>query len=273
MNESKEELKADFIPEIEVDPKNLPSRGLSYPANAKISYRTYMHGEVRKVSTSSLGIENSLNIAMSGIKASFGTDRLTLQDAVYIAIMRKVSTLNSMEFEVPYVCSKCKTTVSARFKHTDINFNDIDKRVESLPMFIELSGEEFQISPMTVKGYLDLKSGLYDGIIKGEGIDKVAVQAISVTNMDFKKAYDHLYALRDAEDIEVLEEIDKLVYHDLKPLETICRNPVNEKVCGTKNFIKLEGREALISPFRKPSKLVGTRIRFSSTPKSERTTD
>ena len=141
MNESKEESKdkdSKFIPDIEIDVSKLPSRGLSYPKNAKVKYRTYMHGEIRKASTSTLGIENSLKNAIDGIDASFGVNNLTLMDAIYISILRKVSTLNSMKFEVPFMCSKCSSMGKGRFSHTDIEFNDVNKDVESLPLYVTI---------------------------------------------------------------------------------------------------------------------------------------
>ena len=272
MPEQKENT-AKFIPEIELDVTKLPSRGLSYPTGAKVKYRTYMFGEIRKASTSTVGIEASLKLAMKGITASFGVKNLTIMDGLYIGILRKISSLNGLQFEVPYVCATCGKTDKGKFTQNDIKFNDIPDEVTELPICCEIDGKELQFKPMTVGDYLTMKAGTYDSIFRDEKLDKVAAHAICIKNMNFKEAYDLLYDLADTEDMEVITEIDKLLAHDIKPLDAICKNEIDGKVCGGKNSLKLEGREALISPFRNAEGATGTRIRFGVTSESEPTSD
>lgn len=265
--------ESNFLPKIEVDLALLPSRGLSYPTGSTITYRTYMHGEVREISTSTIGIDNTLKIAMKGVEASFGVDSLTLQDALYIAIMRKISTLNTIKLEVPFVCSKCEETQKMVFTEKDIEFKDISEEIKSLPFYITLADQELQIGPMTVKEYKDLKNGKYSDTIKGGEVDKVAAQAIMVKNLPFEKSYKLLYELTKKEDIQLVADVDKAMFHDLKPLKAICKNEVRGTSCKTQNSIKLGGRDALISPFRDSERTIGTRIRFGPTPKPECATD
>ena len=262
-----------FIPNIDINVEELPSRGLAYPKGAKVSYRTYMFGEIRQVSTSTVGVENSLKIAMEGIDADFGTENLTLQDGIYLAILRKISSLNSDKFEVPYICSKCGETSKGVFNHKHIEFNDISTEVESLPLFIDLKGKEVQISPMTIKDFMTLKSGAYDGIFKDGKIDRAATQAVTVKNMNFADAYNFLYEIKDPDDIDLITDIDKMLYHNVKRLSAVCKQEIKGKVCGTENFIKLEGQEALFSPFRKSKRTTGTRIRFRSASESKPSAD
>jgi len=265
--------ESTFLPEIEVDPKKLPSRGLAYPPSAKISYRTYSHGEIRVVSTSTVGIDNSLKNALSGITTSFGNDSLTLQDAVYISIMRKISTLNTMKFEVPFACSKCSEPDKKLFSEKDIEFEDISNEIESLPLEIEIQGKTLSISPMTVREFRDLKNGKYNAIIVGGEIDKVSAQAVMVKNLPFKESYELLYGVKDPEDMDLLDYLDKALYHDMKPLKATCRNEIKGVKCNTTNYIKLGGRDALISPFRESEGTPRARIRFKSASKPESSTD
>jgi hypothetical protein len=267
MNESK------FLPEIELDAAQLPSRGLAYPEGSKVYYRTYMHGEIRGVSTSTVGIENSIKTAMSGIRTSIGVRSLTLQDGIYIAILRKVSTMSGMKFEIPFMCTACDQKTNGVFTHTDIEFEDIDEQVETLPLYADMSGKEVEISPMTIGDYLDLKEGKYSSIIKGGIVDKAASQAIMIRNMDFSEAYKLVYELSDANDIAMVTELDKLLFHSVKDLKGICRSEVNGSKCGHVNMVKLGGMEALISPFRESKGITGTGIRFRPSPKPESTTD
>jgi len=265
--------ESKFIPEIELDVTKLPSRGLSYPTGTKIKYRTYTFGEVRKISTSNMSIESSLKMAIEGIETDFGAKNLTLMDALYIGILRKISSLTEMKFEVPYMCTKCKKAAKGVFNHNDITFRDIDKDVSSLPIYIDLGGKELAFSPMTVSDYFELTSGKHDDVFKDSKIDRVAVQAISIKNMSFKAAYEMLYKVNTPEDIELITEVDRLLLHDIENLKTTCRNNVEGKTCGGENSIKLEGREALISPFRSSEGTVRNRIRFSSTPKPQSISD
>ena len=83
--------------------------------------------------------------AISGIEASFGNDNLTLQDAIYISIMRKISTLNSIKFEVPFICTKCAEPDKKLFTEKDIEFDDISEEIESLPLTITIQEKELSI--------------------------------------------------------------------------------------------------------------------------------
>lgn len=264
MNESQKS-----IPEIELEVTSLPSRGLTYPKGAKLKYRTYTFGEIRKASTSTLRMESSIQLALDGVTASFNTKDLTLMDCLYIGILRKVSSLNGMQFEVPFQCTKCNEVAKNHFSQNDISFRDIPEEVTELPIVTTISGQELHFSPMTVGDYLTLKSGTHDGILKEGKVDRVSTQAISIKNMSFHKSYELLYSVTDLEEIEILTEVDKLLLHDIKPLNGVCNNKVEGKVCGEHNNIKLEGREALLTPFRSSEGSTRTRIRFGTTPKSE----
>lgn len=262
-----------FIPEVELDISKFPSRGICYPTGAKLKYRTYTFGEIRKVSSSNSGTLESIKLTLSGITADFNTNDLTLMDCLYVGILRKLSTLNTIKFEVPYICTKCKESSKGYFTQDDIEFRDLSDDITGLPLVCNVNKKDLHFSPMTVGDYLKLLSGTYDSVYKEGKVDRVAAQAITVKNMEFKEAYEFLYGLTNPEDVEVLTEIDKLLLHDIKPLKASCTNQIEGKTCMGENSIKLEGREALISPFRKSEKSVRNRIRFGITPKSESVPD
>ena len=261
------------IPKIDLDVTKLPSRGVPYPKGAQVSYRTYTFGEIRKASTSSVSTKAALKLALSGTTASFGARNLTLMDALYIGILRKVSSLNSMKFEVPFVCTKCKSQSKGIFTHENIEFKDLSDEVTQLPLVTEINGRELHFGCMTAGDYLSLANGTYDAILKEGKIDRVASLAITIRNMNFAEAYEFLYGITDLDDVEVLTEVDKLLSHSLKPLAVACLNKIDGEQCGGINHVKLEGREVLLTPFRESEGSARARIRFGTAPKPESVPD
>lgn len=274
----KEDASKQFLPEMEIDIETLPSRGVPYPKGSKLSYKTYSFGEVKKASVSNMGMVPSLKLAISGVTADgFDPRQLTVIDALYIGLLRKVSSMGGLEFEIPYACHACGSPSKARFSHSDITFRDLSDEVTELPITAEIAGVDYKFTCMTVKQFLELHSGRYDKVFKEGKIDRVAVYASMITNVPFAQAYDALYDNRDPLDIEVLNEIDKLLVHDIKALKTTCKaestEEGNSKTCDTVNLVKLEGREALLLPFRKGEKTARNRIRLGSTSESECVSD
>lgn len=261
----KSQVPISSIPRIDVNVEKLPSRGIPYPKGTQISYRTYTFGEIRRASTSSVSTHGALKLALSGINCSIGNKNLTLMDALYIGILRKLSSLNSLKFEVPFVCRKCKSQSKGLFTENDLEFYDLSSDVTALPLVCDVNDRELTMSPMTAGDYLTLRSGVYDSIFKEGKVDRVASQAITVRNMQFAEAYQFLYELSNPDDVEVLTEVDKLLVHELKPLKVSCMNKVDGETCGGINHVKLEGREVLLNPFRESEGSARARIRFGAT--------
>ena len=55
------------IPRMEVPIDKLPSRGIAYPKDAKIFYRTYTFGEVKMSSIANVQVVSALENTMRGI--------------------------------------------------------------------------------------------------------------------------------------------------------------------------------------------------------------
>jgi len=256
------------IPWIEIDVASLPSRGLAYPSGSKLRYRTYTFGEVKSATISNLSIITSLETTLKGIDtmgSPLSKDDLTVPDAIYLGILRKVSTTRGTQYEVPYVCSGCGKETKAVFTENSVEFQDVDHEILSFPIETEIQGKALKFSPLSVKNFLLLEKGRWNKDIKGGKPDRVSLHALMVTNMDFKEAYDLLYNLKDEDDISVIEEIDKLMIHDLSPIKTSCDLRDDDGiVCGTENEIRLEGREALIRPFRGGKGSIRSRIHLGA---------
>lgn len=254
------------IPTIEVKLDNLPSRGVPYPKGAKLSYRTYTFGQVREASTSSFDVASSLRKTISGLVCSnLDPYELTVSDALYLGIMRKVSTFHGMDLEVPYVCLKCQSPNKGAMTERHISFKDLDEKIESLPIGVTINGHDLELSPMTVKQFLDLSDGKYAKVLMSDKITETAIHASFVRNMEFEEAYRIISSTTNADDMEVLYEIEQLFKHDLERVEFKCSN----NSCGHINKVRLEGREALLRPFRSGESSARSRIRFSPAPVNE----
>ena len=254
------------VPWIELDVKKLPSRGVAYPQGSIIKYRTYTHGEMRQFSIQNPNPTQSIEMALSGLEITgFDKMQLTILDAFYIGLLRKVSTMSGLQVEVPYVCEACEKVNKRVFSNEDIEFEDLSEEVTSLPIRTELGGVEVAFTLLTVKSFLDLQRGRYNKDINGGKPDALSIEALMIENLPFDRAYKLLYNLDNEEDISVLEEIDQLLKHDIKPLKATCTQELdNKQICNHVNLIKLEGREALIRPFRGGDRNPRARIRFGN---------
>ena len=83
-----------------------------------------------------------------GIQCSFSKNDLTLSDAIYLGLMRKISTLGTEKLKLPYLCKNCRQKYTHVFKNQDLEFNDID--VSELPLRFELNSpnKSYELWPL-----------------------------------------------------------------------------------------------------------------------------
>lgn len=259
------ELPLKLIP---VD--KLPSRGLAYPEGVKIEYRTYTFGETKMESASSGSSIRAVKRALNCITTT-GMERgkLTVLDLFYLGVLIKMSSEGASEFVMPYMCWKCGYEGEHKFSQGDLDFKDMDESIESLPMKVEMSdGKILEFAPMTVDQYIDLYSGKFNECFPKKKPDDVAPVATLVKNLGgYANAYKYLTNMTDAEDGELVNEIDKMLMHQIKPLTLKCSNTLeNESVCNAELFLKLEGKEALLKPFHGRETSIKSRIFYGNAP-------
>lgn len=265
------ETNEGFLPIMDITLSDLPSKGLPYPDDLKISYRTYTWGDVQQVSTS---IRNSyhdyLRFALLGVKAisssPFSVLDLTLSDAIYICMLRKINSMGGLKIELEFPCQnpKCEHTIKKVFTQNDIEFLDI--KASALPASVTLSNEKtYTFMPLTVGKFFDLIEGkLIVANKKKEELlkDKIALLSAMVVNHKFQDVYSDFIKITDMYDAEDIEEIDKLLHSDIKPLKTKCDK------CSTEQYIVLEGKEHLLKPFRDGERNNRRRVQFGNESKS-----
>lgn len=255
--------------EMTVEAKDLPSRGLGYPDGLVIRYRSYSFGEIKKVSTTNdIDLPQIIEVVMSGISIDGGFDKykLSFVDMLYIGLLRRVSSQGHMKYQMPYSCEKCEQVSQAIFGSGDIDFQEISEEVPSLPIEVELGGTTFQFNFPTVQNMLDVKGARKDKK-KAKKSAALEITASTVINMDAETAYAKLEAITDPDEMEVLNEIDKLLFHDIKPVKAICKSKVEDEngitsICNFENFVSIEGKELLVRPFRDGEAPARNKIRF-----------
>ncbi|TMP46316.1 hypothetical protein CWB96_00345 [Pseudoalteromonas citrea] len=239
------------LPDTMVKIKQLPSGGIAYPDGIEIHYKPYTFGEVKMFSqakgnmSSAKSTENILQgIHVSGMEKG----QLTFFDFLYIALLRRLSTMNAIEFSLNVACPECQHTNQHQFSWEHLRFEDI--AAPKLPIITDLCGiQDIKFMPLTVSEYLELTKLNADD-------DPIAIAA-KQSSLDYHLAYNTFKnALGD--DASTLDDIDKLLYHDLKPITVTCSN----SQCGAQFPAALDDEASLISPFRKSQSTDGARIRF-----------
>ena len=120
---------APSMPDISLNPKDLPSQFKSYPEGCTIKYRPYTFGEVKKINQSTLTKTDRWNFVLEGVTTSFPKDQLALSDAIYIGLLRKMVTLDkNLEVTVQYTCPKCLKPSSKKIKSGDLDFKDLEAK-------------------------------------------------------------------------------------------------------------------------------------------------
>lgn len=255
------------MPIMVINVNELPSRGLGYPEGHKFSYRSYTFGEVKQVSASNdVELPQIIESVMGGITSeNFDKYNMSFVDMLYIGLLRRISSQGHLKYQLPYECEKCGQVSTVVFGSEDIDFSEIKAEVLSLPMSVNLGGDEFEFSYPTVRNMLDVRKNHKEKKLKGNV--SLEITAATVVNMKFSDALAKLSALTDPDDMEVLSEIDSLLFHDIKAIKAICKKTVEGEgleatTCNHTNYVSIEGKELLIRPFRDGERPDRNKIRF-----------
>lgn len=250
-----------YQPEIEISVKDLPSKGLFYPEHSRIKYRSYLFGEIKKLNTSKLKIDDVFKFILEGIETiGFEKMGLTVGDALFLGLHRKLSSLGNEQFKVPYQTPRNKEVRYHTFKSTDVEFNEIE--APELPITVEMQGMELDFYPITVKDYCEL-------VTLKMHEDSVAILAKQVGNQDFMKVYEMFNNLKDIDDKAVLTDIERQLDHDVAPLKIKITEEVDGKQLSSNVLIDLQGAHTIIIPFRERSEPPRSRIRYGKGVKPE----
>lgn len=243
----------NLLPEINLKPSELPSKGLAYPKGSEITYRPYTFGEIQKISQSKFNHKQKLGFILEGIHCSFEKENLTLSDLSYIALLRKISTIGGHKANVSFKCQSClhpcTEVIDFGTSESKIEFHDIS--APELPIIITFSNnKEYSFKPLTFKSFTKI-------IEQNLENDTIALISHQCIDGNYKELYKFIENAT-YEDQLLLEELDKLLEHNIKPVGISC------KKCNFENKIELSGGDALLLPFREHKESTSSRIRFGS---------
>lgn len=225
----------------------LPSQFLCYPEDSEISYTPYTYGEMMKFSQSKLSKKERIQFLLKGINTSFPKEDLLYFDFLFLSTLRKLKTIPTPELKITYRCTNCYVDNNFTFKVEGIEFHDLD--VPALPIIIDdARNGELHFQPLTIGEYLEL-------VRLNKDENQISTAAISIKNKALPLA-EIIISEASGELLELLKEVDKLLYFGVKEVDQICPS------CDTENHVKVGGDGVLIEPFRDEQAPVRNKIRF-----------
>lgn len=203
-----------------INVNKLPSNFMIYPENSKVSYEPYSYGEIKIFNQSRLTLKESYDFILKGIfTAGFDKENLTLGDFLYLSLMRKIVSYGDSDIMVTYECEGCNKLSRRVVKSSQLDIQDL--KVPKLPIIVSLSnGVELHFKPITVKKYLELVD-IYGA---GDKIDPIAYLTKCCCNLEFKNAYDIINSVSEVDDVEILDRVDEMIYHNIKSVSVKCKN-------------------------------------------------
>ncbi|QJT71150.1 hypothetical protein GR11A_00113 [Vibrio phage vB_VcorM_GR11A] len=260
---------------INIDPANLPSRGLAYPAGTTIRYRPYDFDEIEHVSENKdMPPEEHYELILRGIKCSpMPSTALTLGDFLFIMLNRKITSLGTSEFVLHFLHG------GERYKHVmsvfNIEYEDI--AAPELPIVVEHNGVDVEFMPLTIGQFIEYSKNPQPELYPKE---TTALLALQVQNMGLDESYP-MIANSTGMAAMRFKQADRYLFHNVKPFDVPLTREVpnpdwnDDLDIEQKKFIsptiqKEEGRvkidvsdeSTLIMPFRGDIETEGHGIRF-----------
>lgn len=229
-----------------IEVKELPSKRLPYPNSMKLYYHPYTYREIDEFNDSSVNVADGLRFILKGIDVkNMDIYDLTLADFLYVALLRKISSLGTSQFQVTIKTDEYVKNVV--FNFDQIEFDDLD--IPDLPIITTLGGHELHFMPLTVGRYLDL--------LEKDQTDERSLMAAQIINHTFCEAKD-LVDNSSCEDIVTLKEIDNYLFHGVRPL-TITFEHEGRRISKT---VAIDDPQSLVWPFCGNKAIKGSAIRF-----------
>jgi hypothetical protein len=264
--EKQESKKEPYLPVINLT--DIPSKFLPYPQGVEISYYPYKFGELKKFAQSKLSIKQRYEFILDGILVTgMPKEKLTFNDFLFIALLRKMSSVGVQDISVKFKCLKCNFENTHHVKLNQLDFDGLD--IPSLPATIVINNKEMSFSPLTVEDFFSL-------FREGKENDPVGILSMQCRNLTFKQSYDLIYNA-NPEDSEMLDELNTMFYHGLATMSIPCENKealekelldgveIEKNVhCKYINKIELGDPDLIVQPFRRDGRTAKDRIRFGN---------
>jgi hypothetical protein len=203
--------------------KEVPSLFKPYPKGSEIYYSPWRVAEIQQFNqVDQLWTRDKYLMALDAVETrGFKKEDLSIFDLFYISLIRKLSAIGSQKYILSRICPTCGKQVSMTIETKDVVFDDFEvQEFPVVPRFSAFSDMEFGV--LTVAGMLDLM----EKNLTGRSI--LPYLSRSVINMGWDKALNKLEDLGTLEDFEILEELNRVLYHGLKSFMVQCPHTVDE---------------------------------------------
>lgn len=243
----------------------VPSGGIFYPKNYEIYFTPMTVREAELLNESEVSTQIFFNTVLESI-TTVGMDKndITYPDFIYIALMRKLYSQESILGTTTWYCEECGSKNVTDFDFSEISFSEPKER--RTPAKCVIGEYAVDITPLTIGGAL----ALYE-TESVSNVDTMAhcVRAIYEAKSDSNGGYifnELPYSLELAqqiidsaygEEIDMLKEIDDMYFHFIEDMKFTCKG------CKHEQSINLGSPEALVFPRCGHTSAVGHKIFFS----------
>lgn len=238
---------------IKVD--QLPSHFLSYPKNAEIYITPYSGDDVDELSNSSLSLKYILTKALEGIYTNFDKKQLTFYDLIYLSFYRRILSVNENKVRIMSQCPYCGKFSTHEIEiDKQLEFEDI--KIPTLPVNIDFSFGRLSFTFLTYENYMKLETELRS--------EELAYQCVTDCDIDTEAGQTReselqkLFGSLVGEDQALLTKLRELLYHGVKPINTLCQNTE----CGKTYETILDEMNAVLIPFFPSAKDYRAKVSF-----------
>lgn len=198
----------------------LPSGMKTYPEGISFDIRKYTIGELKSLADEDFTRREMYDFILDGVKPSIPMNLydLSLYDANFFGIQRRVITFGQNSFRFRNYCPKCRKMVLDKVQVDQIEFYDMD--APQLPVNVKLEdGTEMSFSILKLGKFLDLLDRL-EG--KREDVNWERLMACQCVSHTYDEALKLLRENASIMDLPVLEKVDLILYHGIKQIQVEC---------------------------------------------------
>lgn len=220
--------------------RDLPTKFKPYPKGSVIKYYPFKFGELQVVNSANMTEDELIEFYLKGIETE-GFDKLDLSyhDFLYIGLLRKISSFTQDKININFVCKGCGKQNSASSTLMDIEFEDISKKLKSLPVGIKFNDKlTLFFKPFTVRNKIEAFNNNAD--LTNDAI----MLSYCCCSHPQKEAYDYISNATGDKLITAISRVVELLKFDNVTTSCKCR------YCETMNKITLSEVLTVITPFR-----------------------
>lgn len=216
------------LKKVSIEAKQLPSGFGFYPKGTQVRFVPMTTKEISILNESDLNSELIFKHALSNIQTRVIEPRdLTFSDFVFISLQRRLYSQTEILCTLDTVCPECGKKIVDEFDFNDIEFEEPkDNRLQRC----QLSGYTVEVGPLTIGNMLDMlesENGVNTIDTLAHSIKKIYIpdsEATTVPEKDLFPLAQKIIENTWGQEREILNYIDTLQTHGMKPREIKCSN-------------------------------------------------